>query len=276
MPEVNIPGVGVVHFPYDMPPDQIAAQAQRLYAEAQGKEQPLTRERQPEGAPSALSAGHHPAIDRDLNMSPFSQALGEAGETVGRWSNDNLPALASIGAGLATGGSSIPVSMGIAALAGGAGAAGREGVRRAAGEGAPKTAEELGLDVAKEGVTSGLLAGVPRMAMGAARAAGPAIARNAPSLSTMVRSAAGTGVGAGAITANPLLALPSLAAGVVTSPRAIRGVGNIVSRIGNSPMLNTVAEKTGLGGNAARAGADAFRKALLDALGAEPSASTVP
>jgi hypothetical protein len=45
MPRVTIPGVGVVNFPYDMSPDEINAQAKRLYAEAQGKEAPLTRER---------------------------------------------------------------------------------------------------------------------------------------------------------------------------------------------------------------------------------------
>lgn len=274
MPEVNIPGVGLVTFPYDMPPDQIAAQAKRLYAEAQGKEPPLTRERQAPGAPSALDVGHHPAVDRDLNMSPFSQALGDAGETVGRWSNDNLPALASAAAALATGGASIPVAMGAAALAGGGGAAARQGIRRAAGEGEPMTGEALGLDIAKEGALSGALAGVPRAAMGAARAAGPAIANNARKISTAVRGVTGAGplAGGGAwyATGNPLIGVATSAATrAATSPTVIRGVGNVATRVGNSPAVNAIANKVGLGVNTARAGADALRRALLDALGAE-------
>jgi hypothetical protein len=276
MPEVNIPGVGIVNFPYDMPPDQIAAQAQRLYAEAQGKEPPLTRERQPAGAPSALAADHHPDVAREMGMSPFSRAIGEAGETVGRFSNDNLPAIAGTGAALATGGASLPVTIGAGMLAGAAGAAGREGLRRATGEGTPKTAGELGLDVATEGAISGGLAGAPRMLMGAARAAGPAIANNARTIGSAVRAMPGVGFGAGAVSGNPLMMLGSAAAGVATHPRVIRGVGNMVSRVGNNPTLNAVADRVGLGANTMRAGADAFRQALLDALGAEPSASAVP
>src|SRR5688572_31430712 len=60
MPRVTIPGVGVVNFPYYMSPDEINAQAKRLYDEAQGKEPSLTRERRAPGAPSAMEAGHHP------------------------------------------------------------------------------------------------------------------------------------------------------------------------------------------------------------------------
>lgn len=274
MPEVNIPGVGIVRFPYDMPPDQIAAQAQRLYAEAQGKEPPLTRERQAPGAPSALDAGHHPDVARDMGMSPFSQAISEAGKTVGRWSNDNLPALASTGAALATGGASIPVTVGAGMLAGGAGAAARQGIRRAAGEGEPMTGEALGLDIAKEGALSGALAGVPRAAMGAARAAGPAIANNARKISTAVRGVTGAGplAGGGAwyATGNPLIgAATSAVTRAATSPHVIRGVGNMVSRVGNSPTANAIANKFGLGANTMRAGADALRQALLDALGSE-------
>jgi hypothetical protein len=271
MPEVNIPGVGLVTFPYDMPPEQIAAQAQRLYAEAQGKEPSLTRERQPAGAPSALGAGHHQDVARDLGMSPFSQAIGETGETFGRTANDNLPAIAAVASSLIPG-AGLPMATGLSA----AGAAARQGIRRAAGEGQPMTAEELGLDVAKEGATTAALGGVPRAVMGTLRSAGPAIARNAGAISTAARSASGAGYGAAGIaTMNPLVAIPAAATALATSPRVIKGVGNLASRAGNSPALNAIAGKFGLGANAVRGGADTFRKALLDALGADP-ASTVP
>jgi hypothetical protein len=169
MPEVTIPGVGVVHFPYDMPPDQIATQAKRLYAEVQAKgggEAPLTLERQPAGTPSAIAdnggwsgwGGHAPGVLRD---DPRARA--------GRFAIDNLPAIAAGGAALATGGASIPATVGIAALAGGAGSAARHGLQRVEGRGTPMTAEELGLDVVKEGALQG---GMQALGAGIAKAGG--------------------------------------------------------------------------------------------------------
>jgi hypothetical protein len=240
------------------------------------EEPPLTRERRAPGAPSALDADHHPEVAREMGMSPFSQMLGETGESFGRWSNDNLPALASTGAALATGGASIPVAMGAAALAGGAGAAGREGIRRAAGRGTPKTAEELGLDVAKEGAISGGLSAI-RAPLAAAQMIGPTVANNARAISTVARGVTGAGplAGAGAwyATNNPFIGgATSAVSRAVTSPRFIRGVGNLTTRIGSSPALNAianVADRAGLG-NASRAAAG-LREAILAALDEGPT-----
>jgi hypothetical protein len=222
--------------------------------------------------------GHHPDIARALardQVSPFSAMLGESGETFGRWSNDNLPALASTGAALATGGASIPVAMGAAALAGGAGAAGRETLRRLTGEGKPLTGEQLGLDMLEEGATSGALAGV-RAPIAAGRVVGPAIARNARGITNAARTLSGSGFAGSVASGNVPAMLTSGAAAIATHPSVIRGVGNLATRVGSSPMLNAAAQRLGLGANVARAGADAFRKALLDALAEEQPASAVP
>lgn len=215
---------------------------------------------------------HHPDIARELardQVSPFSALLGEAGETFGRTANDNLPALASAATALVPG-AGVPMMAG----AGAAGAAARQGIRRAAGEGSPMTGEELGLDVLKEGAISGALAGGPRLAMGAARTVGPAVARNAVPIGRTIQGLSSGGFGGAVMAGNLPAMLTTGAAAIGSNPRIIRGVGNVVSRVGSSPMLNTVAERLGLGVNTMRAGGDAFRKALLDALGAEPSAST--
>jgi hypothetical protein len=226
----------------------------------------LTRER---GAPPSDAAREQ--------VSPFGQMLGEAGETVGRFSNDNLPAILSTGAALMTGGASLPVTAGAGLLAGMAGSAGRETMRRAVGEGKPLTSEELGLDMAKEGAISGGLAAA-RVPLAAGRAVAPVIAKNAARFGNAAKAAQtvlGGGLGAAAMSGNVPAMLTTGTAAIATDPRVIRGVGNLVGRVGSSPMLNAAAGRLGLGANTARAGADAFRQALLDALGEDP-ASTVP
>jgi hypothetical protein len=131
---------------------------------APDREPPLTRERRAPGAPSALDAGHHPDMEADRaartaeQISPFGLALGEAGEEFGRFSNDHLPEIAATAAALLTGGASVPAMLGAAgwsALAGGAAAPVREGIRRVVGEGRPMTGEELGLDVLREATQQG-------------------------------------------------------------------------------------------------------------------------
>jgi hypothetical protein len=216
--------------------------------------------------------GHHPDIERELardQVSPFSAMLGEVGETFGRTANDNLPAIASAGAALVPG-AGVPMMAG----AGAAGAAAREGIRRAVGEGSPMTGEQLGLDVLKEGAISGVLAGGPRLAMGAARTVGPAITRNAAPIGRTIQGLSSGGFGGAVMAGNLPAMLTTGAAAIGSNPRIIRGVGNLATRVGNSPTVNAIANRVGLGGNTLRAGADAFRQALLDALGAESSAST--
>jgi hypothetical protein len=137
----------------------------------------------------------------------------------------------------------------------------------------PSAGEVAG--AAGEGVlTTGLGAGA-RLAQVGARVAGPAIANNARGISRAVRSVSGSGLGASVALGNIPLALTSAATGIATSPGVIRGVGNLAARAGNSPGVETSANWIGRGLRTFAPGADAYRQALLEALGADP-ASTVP
>lgn len=162
---------------------------------AEAAELPLTRERQAPGTPAALSAGHHPENARGLaderaradeQVSPFSLALADVAQGAGRFSNEHLPEIAATIAGLATAPASVPAALtaaGYAALAGGGAVPVRHAIRRAAGEGDPKTAEELGLEVLTEGAKQGgaQLAGglVTRGASAALRGAAPMLTKGA-------------------------------------------------------------------------------------------------
>lgn len=276
MPRVTIPGVGVVNFPYDMPPDQIAAQAKRLHAEAQGKEPPLTRERRPTGTPSALDAGHHPDT---MTVERFGTRL----QHPSAMSREDLPSDAAIlkrapevggAAGMMAAG---PVGAGLGAAAGSL-------VKGQAERGAHlPSRDELG-GAALEGGASLALSAVPGLARVAGEhlgpvlaKAGPALTSNAPRISRSIRGATGAGPLAGA---GAMLQFGSLPAGLVTSaatrmltsPRTIRaagsavaGAGKAATRVGQAPMH--AVNKAGFG--------LLNVKALLDALGDDP-ASTVP
>ena len=219
---------------------------------AQGGEAPLTRERQPAGAPSALSAGHHPdtapAADRELfNMTrddmPSDAAFLKRGPEVGGT------------AGMVLGG---PAGAGVGAALG---SLAKE--QQTQGAHMP-TAGEAG-KAALDGGFSALLAGAPRMLAGAARTVGPAVAKHAGGISKGI-SALG-GIGAGVASGNPLTGLGAAAAGrALTSPSTIKAAGNLAGRAGNA-VAPHVANKAGFGLLTV--------KALLDALGEDP-ASTVP
>jgi hypothetical protein len=254
MPQVNIPGVGIVNFPYDMPPEQIAAQAQRLYAEAQGKEPSLTRERQPSGAPSALDAKHH----------PDTLSGGGRGAAALRMIEDaELPSDAAFlkrgpevlgAAGMAFGG-----PLGAAA---GAGLGSLLKGQHERGMHTP-TRGEMGT-AAGEGALSGVLAGAPRALVTGARTMGPVVAKNAPAIGKGISAL--TGVGTGVASGNVLTGLGAAgAAKLLTDPRVIKGAGHVATRIGTVPSHAT--NKAGFG--------LLNVKALLDALEEDP-ASTVP
>jgi hypothetical protein len=257
MPEVHIPGVGLVTFPYDMPPEQIAAQAQRLYAEAQGKEPPLTRERQPAGTPSATTAKHHPETLRGGPHGDVLRAIDDA----------ELPSDAAFlqrgpevggAAGMALGGP----------LGAGAGAALGSLAKGQYEQGAHiPTSGDAG-SAALDGGLSALIAGAPGAAVRGARAIGPAVAKHAGGISKGLSAL--SGIGAGVASGNPMTGIGMGAATkMMTDPRLIRSAGNLATRVGETPAH--VANKAGFGALSA----DAFRKALLDALGQDP-ASTVP
>jgi hypothetical protein len=262
MPRVTIPGVGVVTFPYDMSPDEINAQAQRLYAEAQGKEAPLTRERRAPGAPSGLDAGHHPDSLARERFGKRVPGLSEIGP-------GDLPSDAAFlkrapevggAAGMVIGG---PLGAGI-------GAAGGSLLKGQLDRGAHlPTGGDLG-GAAVEGGKSMALSAIPGLSRVAAQYGGPALARNARGVSRGL-SALG-GVGAGIASGNPVTGIgASMATRMLTSPGAVRSAGNMAARAGDVPMH--AVNKAGFGALSA----DAYRKALLDALGADqPPASTVP
>jgi hypothetical protein len=261
MPEVNIPGVGIVHFPYDMPPDQIAAQAQRMYAEASGKEAPLTRERQPAGAPSAMEAGHHPD---SLARERFGKRLPSLQELLAEETPSDaafLKRAPEVGgaAGMVMGG---PAGAGLGAAAG---ALAKGQFERGAHM---PTGGEIG-GAALEGGIAGALGGAPGMVARGVRTVGPAVAKHAGPISKGLSAL--TGIGAGVASGNPLMGLGAGAATrALTSPRGIKAAGTLAGRAG-AAVPTHAANKAGFGAISA----DAYRKALLDALGADP-ASTVP
>jgi hypothetical protein len=258
MPEVHIPGVGTVTFPYDMPPEQIAAQAQRLYAEAQGKEPSLTRERQPAGAPSALGAKHHPDT---LSGGRHADALRMIDDA-------ELPSDAAfLKRGPEVGGAAGMVLGGPLGAAAGAGLGSLVKGQHARGAHMPTGGEMT--SAAGEGALSGVLAGAPMALARTARTVGPAVAKHAAPIAKGISAL--TGIGSGIASGNPLAGLGAAAATrMVTDPRMVRGAGNLAARAGNA-IPEHVAQKAGFGALSA----EAFRKALLEALGEDP-ASAVP
>jgi hypothetical protein len=276
MPEVSIPGVGIVHFPYDMPPEQVAAQAQRLYAEAQGKEPPLTRERPAADAPSTESAPRHPHAQFPGMVKDFvvgaGKELAEQGirggqvlrkipgvglldhlmspiEVDTRPSNDTQRVGgAALNAAEVIAPTRALTSLGLKVLP-------RVAAQGAAGAG---TAALQG----KNPIAGAAASMLPTAALGAAHKAGPVIADNAMRLARFGRGAqavAGGGFGAAAMSGNVPGMLATGAAALASDPRVIRSAGNLAARVGNSQAAEA-----------------ALRAALLDALAEESPASTVP
>jgi hypothetical protein len=216
-------------------------------------EPPLTRERQPAGAPSALSAGHHPGtVGRagflfDGEHTASDAAFLKRGPEVGG------------AAGMLLGG---PVGAGIGAAAGSLAKGQYE-------RGAHSPTSDDASDAALEGGKQLLLGGVLRGPARAAGTLGPIVAKHAKPISKTIATL--TGGGTLLASGNPLMALG--AGGVMkaaTSPRGIKAIANVAGRVG-AAIPEHVARKVGYGALSA----EAFRKALLDALGADP-ASTVP
>jgi len=267
MPRVTIPGVGVVNFPYDMSPDEINAQAKRLYDEAQGKEAPLTRERPAAGAPSALDSGHHPG-SLIGGQAGSREMFGTRLPSIHELGADDLPSDAAFlkrapevggAAGMMLGG---PMGAGAGAAAG--------SLVKGQFERGPHmpTSSDVG-EAALEGSAGVVLGGAPRALAAGARTVGPAVARHAGGISKGLSAL--SGVGTGIASGNPLMGLGAGAATkALTSPRGIRTAGNLATRAGAAVPAHA-ANKAGFGALSA----DAFRQALLDALGEDP-ASAVP
>jgi hypothetical protein len=253
MPQVTIPGVGIVNFPYDMPPDQIAAHAKRLHAEAAP-----TRERRDPSAPPALESGHHPeTLMRRTEM--FGKRIPSIDELKNETPSDAafLKRAPEVGgaAGMIIGGP----------LGAGAGAAAGSLVRDQFTRGAHvPTGNELG-DAAVQGGTSLALSAVPGLSRVAAERVGPVLANNSQAVSKGIGAVAG--LTAGVASGNPLTGIGTgAAARMLTSPGAIKAAGQAATRAGNAPMH--AVNKTGFG--------LLNMKALLDALAEDSPASAVP
>jgi hypothetical protein len=250
--------------------DLVAAEAMK----ASGYEVPLTRERRAPGAPSALDAGHHPE-SLTSDRSGARERFGKRIPSINELGPDDYPSDAAFlkrapEVGMTVGGTfGGPLGAGVGAGAG-------RLVKGQYDQGAhlPSTGEVAG--AAGEGLATTLLGSGARLAQVAARVGGPAIANNARGISRAMRGAPGIGLGAGIATGNVPLAVASAATGLATHPRVIRGVGNLATRAGNSPIVEAGADWLGRGARALAPGADAFRQALLDALAEDSPASAVP
>jgi hypothetical protein len=225
---------------------------------ASGYEQPLTRERPPAGAPSALSAGHHPeTIAGDDRRAKFLQMI-EGAETPS--DAEFLKRGPEVGGALGM------------AFGGPLGAAAGAGVGSLAkGQHTQGAHVPTGSDAATAGgdaLWNGLLASVVRGPQLAAQKLGPVVAKHAGPIAKGVSAL--TGIGSGIASGNLLTGLGAASATrMATDPRMVRGAANLATR-GANAVPTHVANKIGFGALSA----DAFRKALLDALGAEPPAST--
>lgn len=251
MPEVNIPGVGIVHFPYDMPPEQIAAQAKRLHDEAQ---QPKAR----------LMASHEPSAPDE----PRREIFGKSVPTVRDALDAETPSDAAfLRRAPEIGG--VAGMIGAGPLGAGAGAAAGSLVRDQFERGAHMpTRGEMG-GAAMEGGKSLALSAIPGVARVAAERVGPVLANHAKGISKGI-SALG-GLSAGIASGNPLTGIGMGAATkMMTSPAGIKATGNALTRAGNAPMH--AVNKAGAG----LLSAEALRQALLDALAEDSPASTVP
>jgi hypothetical protein len=263
MPRVTIPGVGVVNFPYSMSADEISAASKRLYDEAQGNEAPLTRERRAPGAPSAMDAGHHPD---SLARERFGKRIPGMQELLAE--PDVLPTDAAFlkrapevgaAAGMALGG---PFGAGV-------GAAGGSLIKGQFDRGMHvPTGGDVG-DAALQGGKNLVLGGAGRTLARGAGVVGPALTKHAPAISKGASAIAG--LGSGIASGSPMTGFGvGAATRMLTDPRVVRGAGQLATRVGAVPAH--AVNKIGFGAISA----EAFRQALLDALEAEPSASTVP
>jgi hypothetical protein len=249
--------------------DLVAAEAMK----ASGYEEPLTRERRAPGAPSALDAGHHPeslTSDRIGARERFGKRIPSINEI----GPDDYPSDAAFlkrapEVGMVMGGTvGGPLGSGIGVGAG-------RLVKSQYDQGAhmPSKGEVAG--AAGEGVLTTALGAGPRIAQVGARVAGPALTNNARGISrgtsALLSNAASVASG------NPLIGMGlGAATKALTGPRAVKAAGNLATRIGNSPGVETAMDLLGRGGRALAPGADAYRKALLDALAEDSPASAVP
>ena len=269
MPEVNIPGVGIVHFPYDMPPDQVAAAAKRLHDEAQQPKAPLMASHEPGAAaapatsdgPGPIETGIAALGQRGFGALPG----GEMGELLSRAVQPkNIATTGGAVGGLVAG----PAG---AAAGGALGSALGSGMTRAqdalqTGRRTGPTFEELIGDVKRAGTegvaqgatqaAGGLAARVPGMASQGLARASQAMAGPAGKTARRFLARTGTPVTIGAAMTSPGAFLGTLAAtgaaNVATSPKALMTASHAVGRI-----------PAGTG----QVPANLFRAALLQALG---------
>lgn len=241
---------------------RVGAKFPGAYDDIPRTEATLTRERPASAGPSALSAGHHPG----------TLAGGGPEATIFGMSKDDLPSDAAFlkrgpDVGLAVG------SVLGGPLGGGVGRAAGRLVKNQYDQGAHLPNKGEAAMAVGEGAVSTALGAGARLAQVGARFGGPIVANNASGISQGVSTL--SGVGTGIASGNVLTGLGAAGATrMLTNPRLVKGIGNVASRIGNSPGVESFADWTGRGLRAVQS--DAFRKALLDALAEEQPASAVP
>lgn len=243
--------------------DLVASEAMK----ASGYEAPLTRERQAPGAPSALDANHHPESLVGGPAGVRASSSGTRPKSIFEITKDDIPSNAAFLKRAPEVGGAAGMMLG-GPLGAGAGAAFGSLVKGQHQRGAHvPTGGELG-GAAVEGGKSLALSAVPGLSRVAAQHGGPALANNARNVSRGLSAL--SGVSAGVASGNPVTGIgASVATRMLTSPSAVRSVGNMASRAAEVPMH--AVNKAGFGALSA----EAYRKALLDALGEDP-ASTVP
>jgi hypothetical protein len=227
-------------------------------------EVPLTRERRAPGAPSAMDAGHHPETLTGGRHAEALRMIDDAETPTDAAFLKRGPEVGGAG-GMVIGG---PAGAGVGAALGSLAKG-----QHARGAHMPTTGEMGG--AALQGGKSLLLSAVPGLSRVAGERVGPVLTNNASRISRALRGATGAGpmagVGMGLATGNPIVGMATSAASrAMTSPSAIRAVGNVATRVGETPMH--AVNKIGFGAISA----EAFRQALLDALAEDSPASAVP
>jgi hypothetical protein len=230
----------------------------RAYDDVPRTEATLTRERQAPGTPSALESGHHPET-----LMKRTEMFGKRIPSLHEIGTDDLPSDAAfLKRGPEVGGAAGMMLGG--PLGAGAGAALGSLVKGQHAQGAHVPTSGDVSDAALEGGTSLALSAIPGLSRVAAQFGGPALVNNARGVSKGLSAL--SGVGAGVASGSPITGLGAAAATkMLTSPGAVRAVGNAAARVGDVPMH--AVNKAGFG--------LLNVKALLQALGEDP-ASTVP
>jgi hypothetical protein len=260
---VTIPGVGTVNFPDDMPDDQVHAESEKLYAQAQPKT--AAAEATPSAAPDDA---RHPSSWTGMAKELALTAIPLYG--VARQAGLDLPTAGGIAGGIATGGAGL-IPMALAAGAGGgAGSLAQSAIDYFRGA---KPNATLG-SVAKDAAVAAAVQGGAQLAGGALAKGAGALGRGlytkalapAKALTREFPDLIETGIAEGAIpntesgvartaaartasaneARNLLRASPAAKAGVrVTTPSLAQGLDPLRASVAAQPEANVAQQQIG-------------------------------